>query len=111
MCGQNVDSCSKKSGYYRLPAFVTLGRDAKLYLEAGADAIFPEALTSREMLREFVRRVPDVPLLANMTECGRTPFFSASGFEAMGYRMVIWACLSVAGGKQGAGPTICNDPM
>ena len=63
---------------------------AKLYMEAGADAIFPEALTSAEMLREFARRLPGVPLLANMTEFGRTPFFTAAEFEAMGYQLVIW---------------------
>jgi methylisocitrate lyase len=62
---------------------------AKLYLEAGADAIFPEALTSAEMFREFAQKVT-APLLANMTEFGRTPVFSAAEFEAMGYRMVIW---------------------
>jgi methylisocitrate lyase len=62
---------------------------AKLYLSAGADAIFPEALTSAEMFRDFARRV-DAPLLANMTEFGRTPFFTAAEFAAMGYRMVIW---------------------
>jgi methylisocitrate lyase len=62
---------------------------AKLYLEAGADAIFPEALTTAEMFREFARRV-QAPLLANMTEFGRTPYFTAREFEAMGYRMVIW---------------------
>jgi methylisocitrate lyase len=62
---------------------------AKLYLEAGADAIFPEALTSAEMFREFAAKVK-APLLANMTEFGRTPVFTASEFEAMGYRMVIW---------------------
>ncbi|MEO9190001.1 MAG: methylisocitrate lyase [Acetobacteraceae bacterium] len=62
---------------------------AKLYLEAGADAIFPEALINADMFREFARRV-DAPLLANMTEFGRTPFFTAAEFEAMGYRMVIW---------------------
>ena len=68
---------------------------AKLYLEAGADAIFPEALNTAEMFREFARRVPGVPLLANMTEFGRTPFFTASEFEAMGYRMVIWPVSSL----------------
>lgn len=62
---------------------------ARLYLEAGADAIFPEALTSAEMFREFARRV-NAPLLANMTEFGRTPVFTAAEFEEMGYRMVIW---------------------
>jgi methylisocitrate lyase len=63
---------------------------ARLYIEAGADAIFPEALNTAEMFREFARRMPGVPLLANMTEFGRTPFFTASEFESMGYRMVIW---------------------
>lgn len=68
---------------------------AKLYMEAGADAIFPEALTSSEMFREFAARMPGVPLLANMTEFGRTPFFTASEFEDMGYRMVIWPVSSL----------------
>jgi methylisocitrate lyase len=62
---------------------------AKLYLQAGADAIFPEAMTNADMFREFARRV-EAPLLANMTEFGRTPFFTAAEFEAMGYKMVIW---------------------
>jgi methylisocitrate lyase len=62
---------------------------AKRYLDAGADAIFPEALTSADMFREFARRV-NAPLLANMTEFGRTPYFTAAEFEQMGYRMVIW---------------------
>ncbi|AZO81220.1 MULTISPECIES: methylisocitrate lyase [unclassified Bosea (in: a-proteobacteria)] len=68
---------------------------ARLYLEAGADAIFPEALNTAEMFREFAKRVPGVPLLANMTEFGRTPFFTADEFEAMGYRMVIWPVSSL----------------
>lgn len=68
---------------------------AKLYLEAGADAIFPEAMISQEMFAEFARRVPDVPLLANMTEFGMTPFITASEFQTMGYRMVIWPVSSL----------------
>ncbi len=68
---------------------------AKLYLEAGADAIFPEALNNRDMFVEFARRIraeghPDVKLLANMTEFGRTPFYTAEEFQEMGYQMVIW---------------------
>ena len=63
---------------------------AKRYLDAGADAIFPEALTTVEMFRAFAKAMPGVKLLANMTEFGRTPFFTASEFEAMGYKMVIW---------------------
>jgi len=62
---------------------------ANAYLAAGADAIFPEALTSEAMFREFAARV-DAPLLANMTEFGRTPFFTADEFQDMGYAMVIW---------------------
>src|SRR6185437_5566776 len=63
---------------------------ARLYLEAGADAIFPEALTDGGMFRAFAEKLPGVPLLANMTEFGRTPFFTADEFAQMGYRMVIW---------------------
>ena len=62
---------------------------AQRYLDAGAEAIFPEALTNAEMFREFARRI-GAPLLANMTEFGRTPYFTADEFRAMGYRMVIW---------------------
>ncbi|MBW4021558.1 MAG: methylisocitrate lyase [Proteobacteria bacterium] len=68
---------------------------AKLYVEAGADAIFPEALTTRAMFEEFASRMQGVPLLANMTEFGRTPFFTADEFAAMGYRMVIWPVSSL----------------
>ena len=68
---------------------------AKLYMDAGADGIFPEALHSAEMFREFAARMPGVPLLANMTEFGRTPFFTAAECEAMGYRMVIWPVSSL----------------
>lgn len=68
---------------------------AKLYMEAGADAIFPEALNTAEMFRAFAERMPGVPLLANMTEFGKTPFFTASEFEAMGYSMVIWPVSSL----------------
>ena len=72
----------------------SVGR-AKLYLEAGADAIFPEALTTADMFKDVAARLPGVPLLANMTEFGRTPFFTASEFEAMGYKMVIWPVSSL----------------
>ena len=72
----------------------SVGR-AKLYLQAGADAVFPEALTTAEMFKEVAARLPGVPLLANMTEFGRTPFFTASEFEAMGYKMVIWPVSSL----------------
>jgi methylisocitrate lyase len=67
---------------------------ARLYLEAGADAIFPEALNTAEMFRNFASRV-NAPLLANMTEFGRTPFFTAAEFQDMGYKMVIWPVSSL----------------
>lgn len=68
---------------------------AKLYIEAGADAIFPEALTSVEMFREVRARLPGVKLLANMTEFGRTPALSAQEFQELGYDMVIWPVSSL----------------
>ena len=68
---------------------------AKLYVEAGADAIFPEALTSVEMFREVRAALPGVRLLANMTEFGRTPALTATEFEELGYDMVIWPVSSL----------------
>ncbi|MCJ1899162.1 MULTISPECIES: methylisocitrate lyase [Paracoccus] len=68
---------------------------AKLYIEAGADAIFPEALTSVEMFREVRARLPGVKLLANMTEFGRTPALTAQEFQELGYDMVIWPVSSL----------------
>ena len=68
---------------------------ARLYRDAGADAIFPEALNTAEMFREFARRMPGVKLLANMTEFGRTPFFTDAEFQEMGYSMVIWPVSSL----------------
>ena len=67
---------------------------AKAYVEAGADAIFPEALVNEEMFRKF-RAAIDVPLLANMTEFGRTPFFTREQFADFGYEMVIWPASSM----------------
>ncbi|MDO5605092.1 MAG: methylisocitrate lyase [Paracoccus sp. (in: a-proteobacteria)] len=68
---------------------------AKLYVEAGADAIFPEALTSVEMFREVRAALPGVKLLANMTEFGRTPALTAQEFQDLGYDMVIWPVSSL----------------
>ena len=68
---------------------------ARAYVEAGADAIFPEALTSEDMFAEVARRLPGVPLLANMTEFGRTPAITGARFEEMGYRVVIWPVSSL----------------
>ncbi len=64
------------------------------YIEAGADAIFPEALQSEEEFRQFANRIK-VPLLANMTEFGKTPYYTAEEFEEMGYQMVIYPVTSL----------------
>lgn len=68
---------------------------AERYLAAGADGIFPEALTTPEMFRAFAEALPGVPLLANMTEFGKTPFLTAEEFAELGYRMVIWPVSSL----------------
>ena len=62
---------------------------AKQYMRAGADAIFPEALQSPEEFRDFASQV-DLPLLANMTEFGKSPLLSFSELAEFGYRMVIF---------------------
>ena len=59
------------------------------YLEAGADAVFPEALESPEEFARYAELVK-APLLANMTEFGKTPYLAADEFADMGYRMVIF---------------------
>jgi methylisocitrate lyase len=59
------------------------------YVEAGADAIFPEALQSVQEFGEFAAAI-DVPLLANMTEFGKSPLLSLDELAEFGYRMVIF---------------------
>src|SRR5881396_1823317 len=59
------------------------------YVEAGADAIFPEALQSTEEFRKFAQEV-QAPLLANMTEFGKSPLLSFQELSDFGYRMVIF---------------------
>jgi len=63
---------------------------AKQYRDAGADVIFPEALETAEEFSQFARAVPDVPLLANMTEFGKTPYLSVEEFRQLGYKIVIF---------------------
>jgi methylisocitrate lyase len=67
---------------------------ANFYVQSGADGIFPEALISEEEFRQFREKV-DAPLLANMTEFGKTPYFTASQFESWGYQMVIFPVTSL----------------
>lgn len=62
---------------------------ARLYVDAGAHAVFPEALVSEPDFRAFAAAVP-VPLLANMTEFGKSPLLPADELARLGYKMVIW---------------------
>lgn len=62
---------------------------AKRYVEAGADAIFPEGLQSEAEFATFTAQV-EAPLLANMTEFGKTPLIPVTRFAEMGYAMVIF---------------------
>jgi methylisocitrate lyase len=62
---------------------------AQRYVESGADAIFPEALRSEQEFRDFAGNI-DVPLLANMTEFGKSPLLSFQDLAGFGYRMVIF---------------------
>jgi methylisocitrate lyase len=62
---------------------------ANRYLEAGADVIFPEALQSRDEFVDF-RRAVEAPLLANMTEFGRSPLLSVSELDELGYRIALF---------------------
>jgi len=62
---------------------------ARAYSKAGADMIFPEALESKDEFAEFRKKI-DLPLMANMTEFGKTPYMTAKEFEEMGYNVVIF---------------------
>ncbi len=62
---------------------------AEKYVAAGADAVFPEALQSLEEFRDFAKEI-DAPLLANMTEFGKSPLISFHDLMELGYRMVIF---------------------
>ncbi len=64
-------------------------RRARLYREAGADIIFPEALTSEAEFQAFAEAVPG-PLLANMTEFGKTPYIPVEQFRRWGYQVVVF---------------------
>jgi methylisocitrate lyase len=69
-------------------------RRAIAYAEAGADALFPEALESAGEFEEFARHMRNAhitaPLVANMTEYGKTPLLTCAEFASMGYRGVLF---------------------
>lgn len=78
----------------RTDAIAVEGLDAAIEralacIDAGADAVFPEAITSLEDYRRFSAAVP-VPVLANITEFGATPLFNAKELAEAGVAMVLY---------------------
>ncbi len=69
-------------------------RRAKLYQQAGADIIFPEALTQSEDFQHFSKGL-EAPILANMTEFGKTPHRSLREYQDLGVKIVIWPASSL----------------
>ena len=67
---------------------------AQAYKQAGAEMTFPDGLTSEEEFRHFADVVPGLKM-ANMTEFGRTPHFTAEQFQDFGYDIVIWPATSM----------------
>ena len=67
---------------------------AKAYVDAGADIIFPEALENEEEFKKFAKEI-DAPLLANMTEFGKTPYYTVDQFREWGYKIVIFPVTSL----------------
>jgi len=66
-------------------------RRGKAYYEAGADVIFIEAPKTVEELREIPSELPDVPLLANMIEGGKSPCLSVQDLEKLGFKLGVFA--------------------
>ncbi|MET8344603.1 methylisocitrate lyase [Streptomyces microflavus] len=62
---------------------------AKAYVDAGADAVFPEALADESEFEAF-RAAVDVPLLANMTEFGKGPLLDTATLESLGYNIALY---------------------
>ena len=67
---------------------------SKAYVQAGAEAIFPEALSTPQEYEAF-RTAIDVPLLANITEFGKTPLYSKKQLEEFGYNIAIYPVSSL----------------
>ncbi|MFT4157370.1 MAG: methylisocitrate lyase [Microbacterium sp.] len=83
---------------------------AKALVDAGADAVFPEAMRSLDEF-EAVANAVDVPILANMTEFGKSELFSVDALRDAGMRMVIWpvSLLRIAMGAAGRALDTLND--
>lgn len=99
MCGKLLAAVESK----RDPSFLIIARTdakgvegieaaierARRYEAHGADAIFPEGLASEAEFEAF-RKAVKIPLLANMTEFGKTPIITHSRFKELGYNLVIF---------------------
>jgi methylisocitrate lyase len=82
-------------------------RRARLYVEAGADAIFPEALEDAGEFERFARAVP-APLVANMTEFGRSPLLDFATLAGMGYRVVLYPLTAFRAALRAAQDTLAE---
>lgn len=96
----------------RTDARASLGLDeavrrARLYLQAGADGIFPEALESPEEFAAFARAV-SAPLLANNTEFGRSPNLDVAEFGRLGYTMVLFPVTAFRSALRAAQETLID---
>jgi methylisocitrate lyase len=80
---------------------------ARLYLQAGADAIFPEALEDAGEFERFAQAVK-APLLANMTEFGRSPILDLDTLAGMGYRMVLYPVTAFRAALRAAQNTLAD---
>jgi methylisocitrate lyase len=82
-------------------------RRAQRYVAAGADALFPEALETADEFARFARAVP-APLLANMTEFGRSPLLDFASLAGMGYRMVLYPLTAFRSALRAAQETLAE---
>jgi methylisocitrate lyase len=80
---------------------------ARLYLQAGADGIFPEALESPEEFAAFAKSV-DAPLVANNTEFGRSPNLTVEAFGSLGYCMVLFPLTAFRSALKAAQDTLTD---
>jgi methylisocitrate lyase len=80
---------------------------AQLYLQSGADAIFPEAMESTEEFAAFAKVVA-APLLANNTEFGKSPNLDVAAFAQLGYRMVLFPLTAFRSALKAAHDTLVD---
>lgn len=78
---------------------------AKRYLDAGADAIFPEAMESADEFERFAKMV-NAPLLANMTEFGKGPLLDAKVLGEMGYKLILYPLTAFRSAMRAAEETL-----